>query len=155
MPSTPLLLRLPFTLVEQGFYFEKLLVNQFQRSYSDVWKLRECFLLSSPERQFVRRFLRTYRNWWLYRCNQVNLCGDFIAVDMSSPAPAKRRVLVIELKQHQELVLGGGGAGNQFQRTDEAVAELVATEVIHNQSSVTRVCGDQDVVLLWIAGGCV
>ncbi|MGB1012877.1 MAG: hypothetical protein ACPG4T_01995 [Nannocystaceae bacterium] len=155
MPSTPLLLRLPFTLVEQGFYFEKLLTNQFQRPYSDVWKLREYFLLSSPERQFVRRFLHTYRNWWLYRCNQVNLCGDFIAVDMSSPAPAKRRVLVIELKQHQALVLGGGGAGNQFQRAGEAVAELVATEVIHNKSPVTRVCGDQDVVLLWIAGGCV
>jgi len=141
-------------LVERGFYFEKLLTQQFQRPYSDVWKLRECFLLSAPERQFVRRFLRTYRNWWLYRCNQVCLCGDFIAVDMSSPAPASRRVLVIELKQHQSLTLGGGGASNQFQRADLAVRELVATDVIREQSPVSRVCGDQDVVLEWIAGGC-
>lgn len=154
MSGPPYVLRLPFSLVERGFYFEKLLVQQFRRPYADVWKLRESFLLSAPERQFVRRFLRSYRNWWLYRCNQANLCGDFIAVDMSSPGPTHRRVLVIELKQHQSLVLGGGGASNQFQRAAEAIAELITTRIIHDQSPVTRVCGDQDVVLEWIAGGC-
>ncbi len=154
MPAdAPLLLRLPPTLVEQGFYLDKLLTVQFKRPWSENYQLRELFQVSGPERRFVRRFLRTHRNWWLYRCNQVCLCGDFIAVDMSSPSPRLRPVVVIELKQGQALKLGGGGASNQFQRADQAVANLFDTGIADSQSPVTLVCGDQDVVLEWIADG--
>ncbi len=153
MADDPLLLRLPPTLVEHGFYLDKLLNQQFSRPWSAVYQLRELFLVSGPERRFVRKFLRSYRNWWLFRCNQAQLCGDFIAVDMSSPQPRLRPVVVIELKQGQDLRVGGGGAGNQFQRSPAAVATLVTRGVIDAQSPITLVCGDQDIVLAWIASG--
>ncbi len=150
----PLTLRLPFAMVDRHLRLEQILAASGSRSWGQSLPLLASFALSRPEKQFARRLLQRKRNIWLFRCNQRGFCGDFISVDMSADLPRLRSAVVIELKVAARLRFGGGGAGNQLQRAEDAVTELVETEgVIATDSPVWLACGDSDQMLDWIAQG--
>jgi hypothetical protein len=133
---------------------EQVLAPDPEKPWAESRVLLACFALSRPERWFARRLLERKRNLWLFRCNQRALCGDFIVVDMSARTPKLRVTVVVELKSRVELVLGGGGAGNQFQNTSAALDELAkAKHVTAGETPVTLACGDPHGVLAWIVTG--
>jgi hypothetical protein len=133
---------------------EQILAADASRSWAQSLTLLRIFALTRPEKRFASRLMEQKRNIWLFRCNQRGFCGDFIAVDMSADLPRLRSVVVIELKFGAGLRLGGAGAGNQLQRAEAAVTELVEAEgVITKDTPVTLACGDGDEVLDWIAKG--
>jgi hypothetical protein len=147
----PFTLRLPFAMADQYLRLEQILAADRSRSWAQSLPLVAAFALSRPERQFARRLLEQKRNYWLFRSNQRQFCGDFITVDMSAVIPRRRVVSVIELKFGAELRFGGGGAGNQLQRAYAAVREIALTEkIITSDVAVTLICGDGDAVLDWI-----
>jgi hypothetical protein len=147
----PLTLRLPFAMVDRHLRLEQILAADATRSWAQSLPLLAAFALTRPERRFACRLLEQKRNVWLFRCNQRGFCGDFIVVDMSADLTRRRPVVVIELKLGAGLRFGGGGAGNQLQRADAALTELVETEgVIAKDAPVTLACGDGDTVLEWI-----
>ena len=150
----PLTLRLPFAMVDRHLRLEQILAADPSRSWAQSLSLLTVFALTRPEKRFACRLLQRKRNIWLFRCNQRGFCGDFIAVDMSTDLLRLRPVVVIELKLGARLRFGGAGAGNQLQRADAAVTELVETEgVIATDTPVTLACGDGDAVLEWIKSG--
>jgi hypothetical protein len=144
----PLTLRLPFAMADQNLRLEQILAADTSRSWAQCIVLLSSFAMSRPERKFARRLLERKRNYWLFRCNQRQFCGDFIVVDMSPVVLSHRPVSVIELKLGAELRFGGGGAGNQLQRARAAVTEIAVTEkVITRDAPVTLICGDGDMFL--------
>jgi len=150
----PLTLRLPFAMVDRHLRLEQILAADSTRSWAQSLALLSAFALTRPERRFACRLLERKRNVWLFRCNQREFCGDFIAVDMSTDLLRLRPVAVIELKLGAWLRFGGAGASNQLQRADAAVIELVQTAgVITEDAPVTLACGDGDAVLEWIRSG--
>jgi len=152
--NQPLTLRLPFAMVDRHLRLEQILSADPSRSWAQSHPLLGAFALTRPERRFACRLLERKRNVWLFRCNQRGFCGDFIAVDMSADLPRLQSAVVIELKCGAGLRFGGAGAGNQLQRSDTAVTELVETEgVITKDGPVTLACGDGDEVLQWIKTG--
>ena len=149
--NLPMTLRLPFAMADQHLRLEQILSADTSRSWAQCLPLLDAFALSRPERQFARRLLEKKRNYWLFRSNQRQFCGDFITVDMSAVAAPRRAVSVLELKLGAELKFGGGGAGNQLQRAHAAVTEIVVIEkVITSDAAVTLICGDCDAVLEWM-----
>jgi len=150
----PLTMRLPFAMVDRHLRIEQILAADPTRSWAQTLPLLAVFALTRPEKRFACRLMQRKRNIWLFRCNQRGFCGDFIAVDMSADLPRLRSVVVIELKVGADLRFGGAGAGNQLQRAEAAVTELVETEgVITKDTPVTLACGDGDKVLDWFVKG--
>jgi hypothetical protein len=150
----PLTLRLPFAMVDRHLRMEQILAAEPSRSWAQSLPLLAAFALTRPEKRFACRLLLGKRNIWLFRCNQRAFCGDFLAVDMSSDLPRLRPVVAIELKAGAGLRFGGAGAGNQLQRVESAVTELVeAAGVITKDAPVTLACGDGDEVLDWLNSG--
>ena len=148
----PLTLRLPFAMADRYLRLEQILAADTSRSWARCLPLLAAFALSQPERQFAKRLLERKRNVWLFRSNQRQFCGDFIAVDMSAGIARQQPVSVIELKLGAELRFGGGGAGNQLQRAGAAVTEIAVIEkVITSDVAVTLICGDGDAILEWIS----
>jgi hypothetical protein len=141
-------------MVDRHLRMEQILAADRSRSWAQSLPMLAVFALTRLEKRFACRLLERKRNVWLFRCNQRGFCGDFIAVDMSAVLPRLRSVVVIELKAGAEMRFGGGGAGNQLQRVEAAVAELVETEgVIAKDAPITLACGDGDDVLDWITTG--
>jgi hypothetical protein len=116
IPST---LRLPFWAATR-FRLEQILVSQLGCAWSVGWRLREMFALGAPETAFARELLVRRTNLWLYRSNQRHFCGDFVAVDMSSPRD--RRTFALELKAGEPVRVGAGGV--QLAGIAGALAEL-------------------------------
>lgn len=110
------------------------------------------FELKNDERQFARELLRRKSNYWLFRSNQRLACGDFVVVDVSSPAPARRRAFVIDLKQGAPIRVGGGGAGVQLRNAERAIGELRAAGVIAVEAPYELVTGDAKALLGFFEG---
>ncbi len=142
-------LRMPFTLVDDGFHLHQLIMRELDVSSRRARELQTAYDVSEPERRFVRTLLRDKRNVWLYRCHQQRFCGDFIAVDMSHGEPRGRNVVVIELKEREAVRLGREPAG-QLKNAFGAVAELVAEGVVTDASPVELMLGGSHEVLAWI-----
>jgi hypothetical protein len=141
-------------MVDRHLRMEQVLAADPLRSWAQSLPLLAVFALTKPEKRFAHRLMQRKRNLWLFRCNQRRFCGDFIAVDMSADLPRMRSAVVIELKVGAGLRLGGAGAGNQLQRAEAALTELVETErIIADNSPITLTCGDGDKVLDWFAKG--
>jgi hypothetical protein len=81
------------------------------------------FAFKNDEEGFARALLARRSHLWLYRSNQRAFCGDFVAVDMSSPRPSLRRAYVLELKRGAPL-RPGGGVGVQLRNAERAVRDL-------------------------------
>jgi hypothetical protein len=142
MPRTPLLLRLPFWLADDGFRLDRAVARDPRwtvRPDHAVSRLR----LSGPERRFARTLLRERRSWWVYRCDQARGCGDFVLVPMSPPDPADRVPVALELKERSPLKPGGG---LQLRNSGAAVGELVALGVVGSNQHV-RLEGSSGAVL--------
>jgi hypothetical protein len=110
------------------------------------------FAFKNDEEGFARALLLRQSRIWLYRSNQRAFCGDFVAVDMSSPKPSQRRAFVLELKRGAPLRTGGGGAGVQLRNAERAVRDL-AGAVLGDEPAWDAVTGDGERILAWLAGG--
>jgi hypothetical protein len=108
------------------------------------------FDMRSHERAFVKDVLGRRSNLWLFRTNQRRSCGDFIAIDMSSPVRSDRHAFVMELKMGEPLVLGG--ARLQCAHHGSAIDELVAREILEATSPVQLLYGDGAAVLTHLGG---
>lgn len=150
----PIVVRLPFAVVDSKTPLERVLSAIRLRSRSENRRLLASFAMCPAETQFAASLLERKRNLWLYRCNQRQFCGDFIAVDMSSADLQNRNLAVLELKSRPGLTLGGGGAGNQFQRVPAAVEELQSQAgVITSEAPLTLACGNGEQMLNWLVAG--
>ncbi len=104
---------------------------------------------SRPERAFARALLLRHPHLWLYRTLQGAGCGDFLVVDMASPDPARRRLVLVELKQGRPA--RWGGAGLQAQHVDRAVAALAAAGRVALDAPCRVVSGEPAGVLRLVA----
>ncbi|HVV88572.1 MAG TPA: hypothetical protein VHE35_36260 [Kofleriaceae bacterium] len=143
MGADPLTLLLPAWMVDR-FDLARVLAETGRWSWSEGYRLLERFDMSGPERDFVQTVLARRTNLWLYRCNQREVCGDFIVVDLSPPDAADRPALVVELKTGEPLAFGG--ARRQLARAAEAVAEIAASGVL-GHTRFEQVQGDPAAVL--------
>jgi len=141
--TVPFTLRLPSWLC-QSFDLARAIANDRRPCRFDQFDMR------SHERTFVKTVLVRRSNLWLFRTNQRRSCGDFIAIDMSSPVRAERRAYVMELKMGERLVIGG--ARLQCAHYAFAVDELVAREVLEERSPVELLYGDGEAVLDHLGG---
>lgn len=146
MPADPLTLRLPPWLVDR-FDLPRVIAESGSYTRSEAYRLLERFAMSGPEQAFVQTVLARRTNLWLYRCNQRAACGDFLVVDVSSPSPADRAAVAIELKAGAPLALGG--ARLQLTNVDAALAELIVTGVLASPA-VTHAHGDEAAVLAYL-----
>jgi len=113
---------------------------------SATWQARSLFAFKCDELAFARALLERRTNLWLYRTSQRAFAGDFIVVDVSSPAPPFRRVTVVELKRG-EPVRVGQPSSVQLRNAPAALRELVGTGVIAEDAPVRAVTGDASGVL--------
>ncbi len=150
MPSRPLTLRLPASLLRTGFNLARLIAREVER-WADGYLLLEELALSGPEREFARELLRRKPNLWLYRCNQRAACGDFLIVDMSPPRSDRRRVLVLELKQGEPLRLDAGGL--QLAGHLAAIEELRRAGVVDGTLPPRLARGGSEAILAALVGG--
>lgn len=81
-----------------------------------------AFAFKNDEQGFARALLARRPEIWLFRANQRAFCGDFLLVDMSSPATSRPHVCVLELKLGAPLRVGGGGV--QLRNAGRAVRDL-------------------------------
>lgn len=124
------------------------LIRQPQLSNKEAKEWFVCFEFKNDERIFAKTFLRQKSNFWLFRTHQQFACGDFIIVDMSSTDRSYRPVYIIDLKQGSCLIEGGGGAGIQFQRTNEAMFQLADRyHVINATNTPIKLVGDKERLL--------
>lgn len=153
MPTpTPVLLRLPFWLVDQGFRLERVLASDLDLSWSQCYALLIRFELSGPEKSFAKAILRRKRNIWLYRCHQGAFAGDFALVDMSPSSPRYRKVFVVELKSGETLHFGEKGAGKQLANAslivddlrEQGVADELGELIIGGESQVLDIFGARE-----------
>lgn len=113
--------------------------------------LSERYALKSDEKPFVRELLGRKRNLWAFRCDQRRFAGDFVVVDMSEPRPARRLVVVLDLKMGAPLVLGGGGAGVQLTHAQLAVDGVAARQgLIAPGSPYVLATGDKDTMIAFL-----
>lgn len=140
-------LRLPPSLVDQGFKLPLALARHPELSWSEGYKLLVGFTLSSRERDFATRLLRERRNWWLWRCHQQAFAGDFLLVNLSEPRREARRVVAVELKARAPL---RRALGVQLARVEEAIVELSEAGVIGKSPETLGISGDKEAVLGWL-----
>lgn len=141
--------RLPFSiklsrraLARRDAFFASIL-RAVRPSSAEAGAAVHAFAFKNDEERFARALLDVQSRIWLYRNNQRAFCGDFIAVDMSSPKPAKRRAIVIELKQGAPVRWGGGGAGVQLKNAAEALRDpRGAGAVLGDEAPWEMVSGD-------------
>jgi len=139
-------LQLPVWLAE-SFNLARVIANEQRWSWSEGYRLLERFEMASHERAFVKTVLPRRTNLRLFRSNQRLACGDFIAIDMSSPVPARRAIHVMELKTGEPLVLGG--ARLQCARYRAALDEISGRPgVIDATTPVELLYGDATAVLV-------
>lgn len=148
--TEPLTLRLPSWLCD-SFDLTRAIADEHRSRGRTTGICRfDRFEMRSHERTFVKTVLARRSNLWLFRTNQRRSCGDFIAIDMSSPRRAHRRAYVMELKMGERLVIGG--ARLQCAQYCSAVDELVAREILRGSSPVELLYGDGAAVLTHLEG---
>lgn len=111
-----------------------------------------AFAFRPGEQAFARALLERRTGWWVLRSHQQRSCGDFVIVDPSPPRPDRRRVWVVDLKSGAPLREGGGGAGVQLRRSDEAVGELVRRGLLGPSAAPERLTGDAALLLRRLSG---
>ena len=108
------------------------------------------FAFKNDEDWFARRLLEKKSHLWLFRANQRAFSGDFVVVDVSSPARDRRRAFVLDLKYGARLRVGGGGAGVQLRNAARVVRDVaVGTGTIDEQATYELLTGDAKLLLGW------
>jgi hypothetical protein len=150
----PIVLPISLPLLGHANPWALLLAKEEGYSLSAASLLSERYALKSDEKPFVRELLRRKRNVWAFRCDQRRFAGDFVIVDMSEPRPARRWVVVLDLKMGAPLVLGGGGAGIQLTQAQLAVEALAARQgIIAPGTRYELATGDKAAILDWLCAG--
>lgn len=151
--SYPRALRVPLRAAASSFALTRYITKTLRPRSSEVGLVVATYALHEDERDFARSLLERYTHLWLYRSRQSMACGDFLVVDVSSPAIARRRVFALELKHGRPLSHGAGGAGWQLRNVDAAFAELVAGGVVGARSPCVVLAGDGERLALALTGG--
>ncbi|QSQ11566.1 hypothetical protein [Myxococcus landrumensis] len=147
----PIVLPVLLPLLRHANPWALLLAREAGYSLSTASLLSERYAMKSDEKPFVRELLGRKRNLWVFRCDQRRFAGDFVVVDMAEPRPARRQVVVLDLKMGAPLVLGGGGAGVQLTHARDAVDGVAARQgVIASGMPYILATGDKDVILAWL-----
>jgi hypothetical protein len=115
-----------------------------------TWQARSLFAFKCDELSFARTLLARRTNLWLYRTSQRAFAGDFIVVDVSSPAPPTRRISVVELKRGEPLRVGQPSSV-QLCNAPAALRELAGTGVVSEDAPVRAITGDASAVLALFA----
>src|SRR5689334_9161520 len=148
--ADPLTLRLPSWL-RDSFDLVRAIANEHRARGRTTGACRfDQFDMRSHERAFAKTVLARRSHLWLFRTNQRRSCGDFIAIDMSSPRRRDRRAYVMELKMGGRLVVGG--AHLQYAQHAAAIDEIVARGLLDASSPVALLHGDGAAVLEHIGG---
>ncbi len=93
--------------------------------------------------------MRSLPQLWVFRCDQLRSCGDFLLVDMSSRLTL-RRCAVIEHKQRTPL---RPSRHRQLANHAAAVDELVRRGVVDGRAAVAVLLGSAEPrVLAGVAG---
>ncbi|MBL8956180.1 MAG: hypothetical protein JNK82_35730 [Myxococcaceae bacterium] len=103
-------------------------------------ELERRFGLHSHEHHFVAELLRTRPQVWVFRCDQLLSCGDFVFVDMSAPR-ALRRCTVLEHKQRTRL---RESRHYQLENRGAAVDEVVRRRLVEPGAQVSALFGSAD-----------
>lgn len=107
-----------------------------------------AFALHPAEERFARAVIERHANLWVVRTDQRTFSGDFVVVDMSSPRPERRPVLVLELKQGARVRLASP-TSHQLQNAADAVAATARlTGVIPEEAEPLLLIGDPDALLV-------
>ncbi len=147
----PIVLPVTLPLLGHANPWALLLAKEAGYSLATASLLSERYALKSDEKPFVRELLGRKRNLWAFRCDQRRFAGDFVVVDMSEPRPARRWVLVLDLKMGAPLVLGGGGAGIQLTQAPLAVEAVAARQgLIAPSTPYVLATGDKDAMLAFL-----
>jgi hypothetical protein len=108
------------------------------------------FAFKNDEDRFARRLLEAKSHLWLFRANQRAFGGDFVVVDVSSPARRRRRAFVLDLKFGARVRVGGGGAGVQLRNAARVVRDVaLATGALEEEASYELLTGDSRLLLGW------
>ena len=94
-PRDPYVVRLTLPLLRRG---ELALARALGSPRAQLRVARRVLACRAHELRFARAVLSGATQLWLLRVDQRGAGGDFLMVDMSSPRPERRRVLVLELK---------------------------------------------------------
>lgn len=147
----PIVLPVSLPLLGHANPWALLLAKEQGYSLATAALLAERYALKSDEKPFVRELLIRKRNLWVFRCDQRRFAGDFVVVDMSDPRPARRQVVVLDLKMGAPLVLGGGGAGVQLTNAQLAVDGVAERQgVLAPGTPYTLATGDKDAMLAFL-----
>jgi hypothetical protein len=144
----PIVLPVSLALLGHANPWALLLAKEEGYPLSTAALLSERYALKSDEKPFVRELLSRKHNMWVFRCDQRRFAGDFVVVDMSEPRPARRWVVVLDLKMGAPLVLGGGGAGVQLTHAQLAVDAVAARQGLLSPGTPYMLAtGDKAVIL--------
>ncbi len=142
----PRALRLPLSAVVARDGLARHVARTLRPQASDLSRVVHAYAFKNDERAFAEALLARRTQLWLFRAHQGAACGDFLVVDLSEPDPARRRVVVLDLKQGAPLRPGGPGA---FQMRNAALglAELARAGVIAPDAPYEVLTGDRAAVL--------
>ncbi|AKT41321.1 hypothetical protein [Chondromyces crocatus] len=139
----PLSIKLTRRVVARRDLFCEFVQKTTNPSQADAAFAFHAFAFKADEHEFARAFLSQRTEFWLFRANQRAFCGDFLAVDMSSPWLAGRRVYVIELKQGMSIRIGSGAVGVQLRNAATAVRALARDRgLVGEDAASVTVAGD-------------
>ncbi|WP_437541228.1 hypothetical protein WMF39_26650 [Sorangium sp. So ce1504] len=153
-PRLPLSIKLTRRAVARRDLFCELVKRAVRPSQADAAFAFHAFAFKADEDEFARELMRRRTELWLFRSNQRASCGDFLAVDMSSPWAARRRSYVIELKRGMPVRIGGGAVGVQLQKAASAVQALAQKgDVLGVEGAYVTVAGDGAEIIAMFARG--
>ena len=145
--KNPVVLHIPSSWLKRRKPLASVIHDAWPVSRSSMGFLLGCFSFRNDEKDFVLALLAQKPNLWIFRCNQRHFCGDFVIVDMSSPSPEHRRVVVLDLKQGAPRKRGGGGAGVQLRNAQTAVMYIAQqTRIIPHNTSYELLVGDRHAI---------
>lgn len=151
--TIPWFLRLSRGAMARRDVIERTLSALHATRWVDPGEALHAFAFKCDELGFARALLAQHPRYWLFRTHQQRRCGDFAAVDMSPPDPARRVVRVIELKRAAPLRVNRG-AGLQLANAMELRAALAAhTRVVDEGAPVERLTGEADALIAWLGAG--
>jgi hypothetical protein len=146
----PLALRVTRRALVRGDTFFATILDAVQPARGVALFAFHAFAFKNDERSFARELLERRTQLWLFRSNQRAFCGDFVAVEMSCPDPARRRAFVLELKLGEALRAGRGGV--QLKNAGDAVRDAGKGGVLGTGASFEVLTGSATSILTYLAG---
>jgi hypothetical protein len=149
MLRLPLAVRVTRRTLVQSDYFIASILRAVRPARAATAFAFHTFAFKNDERGFARELLARRTELWLFRSNQRAFCGDFVAIDMSSPVPGRRRAFVLELKLGARLRVGSGGV--QLRNAESAVRDLGRGGVLGDEAGFDVVTGDAERILAFLS----